>query len=109
VSIRVFIYNIYIHNKFVTGMKKNGFACICVCRAPESDYLRQSMGSRSNGVVYIAEDTAVLDASIDKVSAKMVRDKLKAGKDVEDWVGHAVAEYLKFHGIADKVNNQCDT
>lgn len=87
----------------VEGMKKNGFCCICVCRAPESDYLRSSLGSRANGVVYIGEDTAIVDASMDQVSAKKVRDKLKAGKDVQDLVGHAINEYLNHHRIAQKV------
>ena len=87
----------------IEGMKKNGFSCICVCRAPESDYLRSSLGSRANGVVYVAEDTAILDASMDQVSAKKVRDKLKAGKDVEDLVGHAINEYILHHRIAQKV------
>lgn len=87
----------------IQGMKKNGFSCICVCRAPESDYLRASLGSRSNGVIYIGEDTAIIDSSMDQVSAKKVRDKLKAGKDVEDLVGHAVNEYLIHHRIAHKV------
>jgi nicotinic acid mononucleotide adenylyltransferase len=88
----------------IEGMKKNGFSCICVCRAPESDYLRTSLGSRSNGVVYIGEDIAILDTSMDQVSAKKVRDRLKAGKDVETLVGHAISEYITDHRIAQKVS-----
>jgi nicotinic acid mononucleotide adenylyltransferase len=89
----------------IEGMKKNGFSCICVCRAPESDYLRSSLGSRSNGVVYIGEDIAILDTSMDQVSAKKVRDGLKAGRDVETLVGHAINAYISDHHIAQKVRD----
>jgi nicotinic acid mononucleotide adenylyltransferase len=87
----------------IEGLRKNNFACVCVSRAPEADQVRSSLGSRCNGVVFIAEDTALLDASLDTVSAKKVRDRLKEGKDVEELVGKAINDYIIFHGIAGKV------
>lgn len=87
----------------IEGLRKNNFACICVCRAPEADQVKSSLGSRCNGVVFIAEDTALLDASLDTVSAKKVRDRLKEGKDVEELVGKSINDYIIFHRIAGKV------
>lgn len=87
----------------VSSMKASNFGCVSVCRAPESDNLRSSLGSRWNSMIYIAEDTAILDAAMDSFSSKKVREKLKNGLSVDNLVGDTVAEYLKFHKIGPKV------
>jgi nicotinic acid mononucleotide adenylyltransferase len=87
----------------VPSMKASNFGCVSVCRAPESDNLRLSLGSRWNGMIYIAEDTAILDAAMDSFSSKKVREKLKNGLSVDNLVGDTVAGYLNFHRIGQKV------
>ena len=87
----------------VPSLKASNYGCVAVCRAPESDNLRFSLGSRWNGLIYIAEDSAILDASMDSVSSKKVREKLIKGQNVETLVGDTVAEYLKVHKIGPKV------
>ena len=38
--------------------------------------LRNTLSKRWNGMIYIADDTAILDTSLEAVSAKKVRNKL---------------------------------
>ena len=87
----------------VQSMKSGNFGCVSVCRAPESENLRNSLGKRWNGVIFIAEDSAILDASLEAVSSKKVREKLKNGDSVEHLVGNTVVDYIKFHKIDLKV------
>jgi len=88
-----------------TAFRKSNFEIVCVCRAPESDMLLESLGSRWKGLLHVAEDTAILDTSMDMVSSRRVRDKLKAGEPVEQLVGDSVASYFKAHRIGPKVRN----
>lgn len=87
----------------LSSMKAGNYGCVVVCRQPESENLRCCLGSRWNGVLYIAEDVAILDATMDSVSAKKVREKLMLGLSVDTMVGDTVAEYLKVHKIGAKV------
>ena len=88
----------------VPSMKLSNFGVVTVCRAPESDNLRISLGSRWNGLIYIAEDTAILDAAMDSFSSKKVREMIKKGQPVENLVGDTIASYLKYHKIGLKMN-----
>lgn len=54
------------------SIRASGFACLSVCRPPESDQLRDSLGNKWNGVFFIAEDSAILDASLDIVTSRKV-------------------------------------
>ena len=68
-----------------------------------SDNLRASLGPRWNGIFHVAEDSAILDASLDVVTSRKVRDKLKAGKSVEQLVGAYINEYVVKHKIGSKM------
>jgi nicotinic acid mononucleotide adenylyltransferase len=87
----------------LSSMKAGNYGCVVVSRQPESENLRCCLGSRWNGVLYIAEDAAILDATMDSVSAKKVRERLMAGLSIDTMVGDTVAEYLKVHRIGSKV------
>jgi nicotinic acid mononucleotide adenylyltransferase len=86
------------------ALKLENFYCICVCRAPESDLLRNSLSAKWNGCIYVVEDAAVLDAAIDVVTSRKVRDKIKLGENVEQLVGEKINEYVIFHKIGAKVS-----
>ena len=60
-------------------------------------------GKRWNGMIYIADDTAILDASMDLVSAKKVRNKLKAGESISNLVGTKMSDYFILHKIREKM------
>lgn len=55
-------------NLSAKAMKQSNFGAVCVCRAPESDQLRNSVRNEWKNCLWIAEDTAIIDASIEKVS-----------------------------------------
>jgi nicotinic acid mononucleotide adenylyltransferase len=84
-------------------LREGNYGCICVTRPQESDQLRKSLGARWNSLIYIADDTAILDAAMDKISAKNVRDRLKEGKSIVPLVGQKMAEYFADHRIREKM------
>jgi len=84
-------------------MREGNYGLICVARPQESEQLRNALGARWNGLVQIADDTAILDASMDVVSAKKVRDRLKAGQSIKPLVGAQMAEYFDIHRIREKM------
>ena len=86
-----------------TAMKQANFNCLCVCRAPDSDYLKRDLSSRWNGVISVIEDEAILDCSIDMISSKDVRAKIKAYESVAQLMGGVADDYLIMHKIAAKV------
>jgi len=86
------------------AMRSRSYGLVCVCRAPESDTLRSSLGAKWNGVIYVAEDTAILDASIDTVTSRNVRDKIKANESVSHIVGEKINEYVNINRIGYKLN-----
>lgn len=54
-------------NLSAKALKQSNFGVVCVCRAPESDLLRSSVRNEWKNCLWIAEDTAIIDASIEKV------------------------------------------
>jgi nicotinic acid mononucleotide adenylyltransferase len=77
---------------------------VSVCRSPESEYLRNNLSSKWNGIVHIVEDSAILDASLDMVTSRKVRDKIKNNESVEQLVGGKINEYVNFHRFGPKVS-----
>jgi len=55
-------------NLSAKALKQSNFGVVCVCRAPESDQLRDSVRNEWKNCLWIAEDTAIIDASIEKVT-----------------------------------------
>lgn len=88
------------------AMKQNNFHVLCVCRPPESDELRASLGSKWNGVLSVVEDDAILDCSMDIITSKEVREKIKKGTNVAHLMGGVAEEYLQFHNIGNKMNGE---
>ena len=87
-------------------VRENNYGCVCVARPPESDTLRTSLGSRWNGVAVIVEDNAIIDAALDVVSSKKVREKLRSGENVQHLVGSKVGDYCSFNKIGLKMNGE---
>lgn len=59
-----------IPNLSAKALKQSNFGVVCVCRAPESDLLRSSVRNEWKNCLWIAEDTAIIDASIEKVPSQ---------------------------------------
>lgn len=49
------------------------------------------------------EDTAILDASMDIITSRKVRDKMKLGHSVEQLVGEKINDYVQIHHLGQKV------
>ncbi len=84
-------------------LREGNYGCVSVCRPTEAEQLRNTLSKRWNGMIYIADDTAILDTSLEAVSAKKVRNKLKAGEPIEKLVGTKMSEYMKEHRIREKM------
>jgi nicotinic acid mononucleotide adenylyltransferase len=52
----------------------------------------------------MVEDSAILDASLDQVTSRKVRDKIKLGESVEQLVGSTINDYVVSHRIQQKVS-----
>lgn len=89
-------------------LREGGFSIVCVTRPPETDALRLSIGSRWNGVLHIVEDAAVIDASLDVVSSKKVRERLRAGDAVTHLVGQRIAQYCSDQRLGAKMRSDED-
>eukprot|EP01038_Epipyxis_sp_PR26KG_P005965 gene5965-8219_t len=87
-----------------SALRNQSFGCACVCRAPESDLLRNNLGARWNGIIHVIEDSAILDASLDNVTSRKVRDKVKGGESVEQLVGAKINDYFNLNRIGPKMN-----
>jgi len=85
------------------ALKQYNFNAVCVCRPQECDYLRSNVGSKWNGIIHIVEDDAILDASVDIISSKKIREKIKKYEDVTHLMGGFASEYLGSHQIGEKV------
>lgn len=85
------------------ALRSQSFGVISVCRAQESDILRATLGSKWNGVINVVDDTAILDASLDIVTSRKVRDKIKTGETVEQLVGEMINDYVAAHRLGPKV------
>lgn len=76
---------------------------ISVCRTPEADILKSQLNSKWNGIIHVVEDSAILDASLDQVTSRKVRDKIKMGDSVEQLVGSKINDYVMAHRVQQKV------
>jgi nicotinic acid mononucleotide adenylyltransferase len=85
------------------AMKNQNFHCVTVCRSHESDILRSNLSSKWNGSIHVVEDNAILDASLDMITSRKVRDKIKDGDNVEQLVGAKINEYISIHRLGPKV------
>ena len=85
------------------ALREQSLGVVTVCRTPESDTLRVSLSAKWNGVITVVEDTAILDASLDIVTSRKVRDKIKLGQTVEQLVGEQINDYVLQHHLGAKV------
>mmetsp|Transcript_20043 Transcript_20043/g.28796 ORF Transcript_20043/g.28796 Transcript_20043/m.28796 type:complete len:434 (+) Transcript_20043:129-1430(+) len=90
-------------NLSARALRQADYGAVCVCRAAEYDQLRNSMRSEWRGVLWVAEDTAILDASMDTVSSRKVRAAVKAQEPLQHLVGGIVANYFKANRIGLKM------
>jgi len=86
------------------SLKTKGYNCVCVCRSPDTENLRVTLGSKWNNLIYLVEDNAILDNSIDIVTSRKVRDKIKAGETIDNLVGDVVSNYVNNQRIGLKMN-----
>ena len=54
-------------------------------------------------MIWVAEDTAILDTSMDIVTSREVRLKVRENKSVKHLVGDLIDSYFKQHKIGAKV------
>jgi nicotinic acid mononucleotide adenylyltransferase len=85
------------------ALRAQNFGVVTVCRTPESDLLRNNLSAKWNGCITVVEDTAILDASLDIVTSRKVRDKIKSGENVEQLVGEKINDYAQIHRLGAKV------
>ena len=88
------------------SLRSQNYGCVCVCRAPESDQLRASLSAKWNGLIWVIEDAAILDASMDLVSSRNVREKIKSGDEIADMVGETIQTYVRSHKIGEKMRGE---
>lgn len=87
-----------------TVFREGGYGCICVCRPLEHDMLKSMVNQNKwKNLLYIAEDDAILDSSIDTVTSRKVRDKIKSGQSLGYLVGRRVEEYVIEKRLGQKV------
>ena len=70
----------------------------------ECDRAKSSLHSKWNGIIWIAEDQAIIDRSMDISSSREVRFNIKANKSVKHLVGNLIDSYFKYHRIGAKVS-----
>lgn len=81
------------------------FGCVCVCRAAEYDSIPSSMRHDWVNTLWIAEDTAVLDASMDAVSSRKVRERARKNQPIDQLVGDVIGNYFRVNRIGQKVRS----
>eukprot|EP00605_Chrysophyceae_sp_TOSAG23-4_P002463 GSChrysophyteH1.ASY1.ANO1.2722.1 assembled CDS len=82
------------------------FGVVSVCRAMEYDSILAGLGAKWNGLIHCVEDTAVLDATMDIVTSRRVREKIRAGANIAPLVGDAINQYAKTHKLGPKMLGQ---
>jgi hypothetical protein len=87
-----------------SAMRQEFFGCISVCRPLECDRIRANLSKKWNGVIWIAEDTAILEASMDIVTSREVRNNIRENKSIKHLVGDQIDNYFKQHRIGAKMN-----
>lgn len=92
-------------NLSLKALKQNNCGGICVCRTTEYDQLQAVLDKKKEwkDVLYVAEDNAILDASLDTITSKKVRQSAKNREPLEHLVGGVVSEYFRVHHIGPKV------
>jgi nicotinic acid mononucleotide adenylyltransferase len=86
------------------ALKEGNYGAACVCRTTEYDQLKNSVRNEWKGILWAAEDNAILDASMDTVSSRKVRAMVKALAPLQHLVGGVVADYFRANRIGYKVN-----
>lgn len=89
-----------------TDLRKNGFSVVSVCRATEFDMIRRTLSAKWNGLIHCVEDTAVLDASMDIVTSRKVRENMRKERSIETLAGRAIDEYVRNHELGKKMNGE---
>jgi nicotinic acid mononucleotide adenylyltransferase len=94
-------------NLSIKALKQNNYGGICVCRTTEFDQLHSNLDKKKDwrDVLYTAEDNAILDASMDTITSKKVRQSAKNREPLEHLVGGVVSEYFRVHHIGAKVSD----
>jgi nicotinic acid mononucleotide adenylyltransferase len=87
-------------------LRKNGFGVVSVCRATEFDMMRRTLGAKWNGLIQCVEDTAVLDASMDIVTSRKVRENMRKGRSIEALAGTAIDLYVRNHDLGKKMTGE---
>jgi len=77
---------------------------VSVCRALEYDAIQTSLSAKWNGLFWCVEDTAVLDATMDIVTSRKVREKIRAGGNIAPLVGDAIDLYARTHKLGPKMS-----
>ena len=84
-------------------LRQEGFGVVCPCRATDYDLLKASLSAKWNGLIFPVEDTAVVDASMDVITSRRVRENVRGGSSVEHLVGTAIDQYFRLHRIGQKM------
>jgi nicotinic acid mononucleotide adenylyltransferase len=84
-------------------LRQEGFGVVCPCRAIDYDLLKASLSAKWNGIIWPVEDTAVVDASMDVITSRRVRENVRSGSSVEHLVGTAIDQYFRMHHIGPKM------
>jgi nicotinamide mononucleotide adenylyltransferase len=85
------------------ALKSGNFGCVVVSRAPESEQLLASLSSKWNGLIWVCEDKAILDTSLDVVSGRSIRKHIKKGLPVSNLIGDTVEAYINENRIGPKM------
>lgn len=86
------------------ALRDGNFGVVSVCRPLECERLLVSLGAKWNGLIWVAEDTAILDASMDVVTSRRVRTHVRESKSVKHWMGDLIEEYFRQHRVGAKMN-----
>ena len=85
------------------ALRESNYGVISVCRPLECERILREIGAKWNGLIWIAEDVAILDASMDIVTSRTVRIYVKEGKSVRHWMGDLIDEYFRVHRVGAKM------
>ncbi len=88
------------------AIRNGNYGVICVCRPPESDQIKASLSAKWNGIMHVAEDTAILDNNMDVVSSRKVRDKIKNNENISQYLGDSVQTYIRAHRLDAKMKGE---
>ncbi|KAJ1457289.1 hypothetical protein M885DRAFT_562956 [Pelagophyceae sp. CCMP2097] len=87
-------------------LRDAGHLCISICRPQQFERLLAQMGTRWMGVAMVVEDSALLGADLESVTAAKVRSALAKSGDVssvEASLPCGVCDYMLRHRIAEKM------